>query len=94
MPVNSGLAQLSNELLFSTVILYALAMLCYACDFAFGKQRVLAVASAPELVGAAAAVNAAAPVGAGAAGRLGSRRSDGGRRPYGRGQQAAGLIRP
>ena len=54
MPVNSGLAQVSNELLLGTVILYAIAMLCYACDFAFGKQRMLAVAPVPELVGAAA----------------------------------------
>jgi cytochrome c-type biogenesis protein CcsB len=56
MPVNSGLAQVSNELVFGTVIFYAIAMLCYACDFAFAKQRVLAVtpASTPasELVGA------------------------------------------
>jgi len=42
MPVNAGLADASNVLLFSTVILYALAMLCYACDFAFARQRVLA----------------------------------------------------
>jgi len=63
MPVNSGLAQVSNELLFSTVILYALAMLCYACDFAFANQRVLAVAPAPQLVGAGASVGAGAVVG-------------------------------
>jgi cytochrome c-type biogenesis protein CcsB len=44
MPVNVGLADASNVLLFSTVILYALAMLSYACDFAFAKQRVLAEA--------------------------------------------------
>ncbi|HXW46399.1 MAG TPA: c-type cytochrome biogenesis protein CcsB [Streptosporangiaceae bacterium] len=42
MPVNTGLADASNVLLLSTVILYALAMLCYACDFAFAQQRVLA----------------------------------------------------
>jgi cytochrome c-type biogenesis protein CcsB len=42
MPVNSGLADAANALLFSTVILYALAMLAYACDFAFARQRVLA----------------------------------------------------
>jgi cytochrome c-type biogenesis protein CcsB len=62
MPVNSGLAQVSNALLFGTVILYAIAMLCYACDFAFGKQRVLAVAPVSELV------SAGAPTGAGGAG--------------------------
>jgi cytochrome c-type biogenesis protein CcsB len=52
MPINTGLAQESNILLLSTVILYALAMLSYACDFAFAKQRVMAVAPVPELVGA------------------------------------------
>jgi cytochrome c-type biogenesis protein CcsB len=50
MPVNSGLADVSNALLFSTVILYALAMLAYACDFAFARQRVLADVEVPELV--------------------------------------------
>jgi cytochrome c-type biogenesis protein CcsB len=52
MPINSGLADVSNALLFSTVILYALAMLCYACDFAFARQRVLAEAPALVAVGA------------------------------------------
>ena len=64
MPVNSGLAQVSNELLFGTVILYAIAMLCYACDFAFGKPRVLAAAPVPELVSA----GASAATGVGGAG--------------------------
>jgi cytochrome c-type biogenesis protein CcsB len=56
MPINSGLADVSNVLLFSTVILYAIAMLAYACDFAFARSRVAAtasaVAAAPALVGA------------------------------------------
>jgi cytochrome c-type biogenesis protein CcsB len=44
MPVtiNSGLAAASNVFLLTTVILYALAMLSYACDFAFRKERLLA----------------------------------------------------
>jgi cytochrome c-type biogenesis protein CcsB len=54
MPINTGLAQASNALLFTTVILYALGMLSYACDFAFAKQRVMAVSQAPALVGAGA----------------------------------------
>ncbi|HEY5987791.1 MAG TPA: hypothetical protein VIV12_15660, partial [Streptosporangiaceae bacterium] len=37
MPVNIGLAQLSDHFLLSTVFLYALAMLAYAGDFAFGR---------------------------------------------------------
>jgi cytochrome c-type biogenesis protein CcsB len=67
MPINTGLASTSNGLLLITVILYALAMLCYACDFAFARERVLAgvatapvpeapvpQATVPELVGAGA----------------------------------------
>ena len=50
MPVNISLADFSNVLLFTTVILYALAMLSYAGDFAFARQRVLATASVPDLV--------------------------------------------
>jgi cytochrome c-type biogenesis protein CcsB len=54
VPVNSGLADVSNGLLLSTVVIYALAMLAYACDFAFGRRAVAATAPArvPELVGA------------------------------------------
>jgi cytochrome c-type biogenesis protein CcsB len=60
MPVNSGLADAANALLFSTVILYALAMLAYACDFAFARQRVLA-----DTVPADTAAPALVAVGAG-----------------------------
>jgi cytochrome c-type biogenesis protein CcsB len=52
MPVNTGLADTSNALLFSTVILYALAMLSYACDFAFARQRIMAELPARVAVGA------------------------------------------
>ena len=56
MPINITLADTSNGLLLSTVVIYAIAMLCYACDFAFAKHRVLGnltekadVAPVPEL---------------------------------------------
>ncbi len=62
MPVNLGLAQVSSELLFGTVIVYALAMLSYSCDFAFARQRVLATVPVGELV-AAGAGGPAVPVG-------------------------------
>jgi cytochrome c-type biogenesis protein CcsB len=54
VPVNSGLADVSNGLLLTTVVIYALAMLAYACDFAFSRTAVAAAAPArvPELVGA------------------------------------------
>jgi cytochrome c-type biogenesis protein CcsB len=57
MPVtiNSGLADASNVLLLSTVILYALAALCYSCDFAFRKERLLAPDTATATPSAATA---------------------------------------
>jgi cytochrome c-type biogenesis protein CcsB len=63
--------------LLLTIVVYALAMLAYACDFAFGRQRAdeSAPAKAPELVtagavtaGSAAAGSAAAAAVTGAAG--------------------------
>ncbi len=65
MPVNSGLAEASNALLLSTVVIYALAMLAYACDFAFGRRPAAAAEKVrvPELVGTVAG---AASAGAGA----------------------------
>ncbi len=63
MPVtiNSGLADASNVLLLTTVILYALAMLSYACDFAFRKERLLAPEPAPLIAAGAATAQAAVP---------------------------------
>jgi cytochrome c-type biogenesis protein CcsB len=54
VPVNTGLADVSNDFLLAAVVIYALAMLAYACDFAFGRQpaRVAGPAPAPALVGA------------------------------------------
>ena len=56
MPVNTGLADVSNDFLLAAVVIYALAMLAFACDFAFGKKPVKAAAAArvPALVGVAA----------------------------------------
>jgi hypothetical protein len=63
MLVNTTLADTSNGLLLSAVVLYALAMLCYAGDLAFARHRVMAgfatarvgqAAAVPELVGAGA----------------------------------------
>jgi len=76
VPVNTGLADVSNDFLLAAVVIYALAMLAYACDFAFGRQpaRVAGTAPAPALVGAGPAeagavtgapAQAAAEVGAG-----------------------------
>jgi len=82
VPINTGLADVSNDFLLAAVVIYALAMLAYACDFAFGRKqaRVISQAPAPALVGAAPAeaeagsaeagpgtrAEAAVPAGAGA----------------------------
>jgi cytochrome c-type biogenesis protein CcsB len=54
VPINTGLADVSNGFLLAAVVIYALAMLAYACDFAFGRKqaRVTSRAPAPALVGA------------------------------------------
>jgi cytochrome c-type biogenesis protein CcsB len=75
MPINATLAGLSNGLLLAAVLLYAVAMLCYACDFAFAKHRVMAGLTDPAAADAAASraalTGAAVPslVAAGAGGR-------------------------
>ena len=57
---NIGLADLSNATLVLTIALYAIAMLAYACDFAFGKPPEAAAASGrPERVESVALVGAA-----------------------------------
>jgi cytochrome c-type biogenesis protein CcsB len=71
VPINTGLADVSNDLLLAAVVIYALAMLAYACDFAFGRKqaRVVTRAPAPALVGAAPAVAGAGATQAGTRGR-------------------------
>jgi cytochrome c-type biogenesis protein CcsB len=62
--VNFGLAQLSNHFLICTVLLYSLALLAYAGDFAFGRhpsQGEVPAAEVPELVAAGVPV-ASVPV--------------------------------
>jgi cytochrome c-type biogenesis protein CcsB len=57
VPVNTGLAHISNDFLLAAVVIYALAMLAYACDFAYGKKKLPAAQAArvPALVGAGVA---------------------------------------
>jgi cytochrome c-type biogenesis protein CcsB len=65
VPVNTGLAHLSNYLLVAAVATYAVAMVGYACDFAFGRKQAPAGSTArvPEAVGA---VPVSVPAGVGA----------------------------
>jgi hypothetical protein len=62
MPVNTSLADASNAFTLIAVLLYALAMLSYACDFAFRKERLLAPAAVPVLVTAGAPAPVASTV--------------------------------
>jgi cytochrome c-type biogenesis protein CcsB len=82
MHVNIDLADASNALLFSTVILYAFAMLAYACDLAFARHRVMADLPKRELVGAS--------VGAPVAAAVAVRAAAGGARPGGLARPAGG----
>ena len=68
MPVNVGLAQLSDHFLLATVFFYALAVLAYAGDFAFGRRAAPRQATAPAAEQAAlVAEQAKVAVGAGIA---------------------------
>jgi cytochrome c-type biogenesis protein CcsB len=62
--ISSGLADASNALLLTTVLLYALGMLAYASDFAFRKERLMppepAQADSADATAASAAVAAPA----------------------------------
>jgi cytochrome c-type biogenesis protein CcsB len=69
-PVNVGLAQLSDHFLLATVFFYALAVLAYAGDFAYGRRvtpRVADEQADAEVVAERARVAVAAGVAQGAA---------------------------
>ena len=85
MAVNQGLSHLSDHFLMITLVLYFLAVLAFAADFAFGKRSSAdpAEAAVPELVtaGAAGAGAAGATAGRGARRRPARRIWRGVRRP-------------
>jgi cytochrome c-type biogenesis protein CcsB len=67
MPVNVALGHVSNDFMIAALLLYSLAVLAFAGDFAFGRpRRASAVASAPArmLATVGAAGSADAPGGA------------------------------
>ena len=85
MPDNQGLSHLSDHFLIVAVVLYSLAVIVFAADFAFGRRSTAvpqAEAAAPDLVPAgvaeeagtarSGAVQDAAPRGAGSAGAPGA----------------------
>ncbi len=84
MPVNIGLARLSDHLLLFTVVIYSLAMLAYAGEIAYGRRRGKATVQQGEPELAMAGVAAArdgrpgAAVAAGSAGSAGQVAAGGG----------------
>jgi cytochrome c-type biogenesis protein CcsB len=66
MPIDTGLAQLSNAFLVVALLAYSLAVLAFAADLAFGRRRAAAAgaqataeaAKQPELAAVAAAAGA------------------------------------
>ena len=67
MPVNVGLAQLSDHFLLATVFFYAMAVLAYAGDFAFGRRGGKEPASVAAVPAEEVAEHARVAVGAGVA---------------------------
>jgi cytochrome c-type biogenesis protein CcsB len=70
VPVNVGLAHLSNGFLICALVLYSLALVAYAGDFAFGRhpaKTVTPAAEVPELVAAGVPASTGAGVPAGGA---------------------------
>ena len=65
-PVNIGLAQLSDHFLLATVFFYALAVLAFAGDFAYGRRTTPLVAG-KQADAEVAAERARVAVGAGVA---------------------------
>jgi cytochrome c-type biogenesis protein CcsB len=59
VPVNIGLAQLSDHFLLATVVLYALGMLAFACDFAYGRVAQRPAAAQSKAAGAVPAAESA-----------------------------------
>ena len=91
MPVNTGLADISNDLLLTAVVIYALAMVAYACDFAFGRKKLPALRASASAVPAAESVpDEAALVGAKLAATAGGTPAVG-TPPAGGGSAAAGI---
>ena len=79
MGINQGLSHLSDHFLMVTLVLYFLAVLSFAADFAFGRRPATAPpkAALPELVPAGAAGAAAAGPGQDSATDAGSAPPDG-----------------
>jgi cytochrome c-type biogenesis protein CcsB len=60
VPINYGMANLSHYAYVATVVAYALAVLAFACDFAFSRDLVKAVTPAQEPAADRVPVGAAA----------------------------------
>ena len=61
MPINEGLANLSHYAFVITVMAYALAVLAFACDFAFGRHAIGPLKPAKEQAAAMPPATDASP---------------------------------
>ena len=96
MGVNQGLSHLSDHFLMVTLVLYFLAVLSFAADFAFGRRPVAVTAKAtvPELVTAGGASAAAAGTASGSTADAGAAQPGGTNGGSGNGGSAAAVSRP
>ena len=83
MPVNQGLSHLSDHFLLVTVVLYSLAVLAFAADFAFGRRA--RAASRPQARGAGAGHRGRRPAAAAGSSQAGRGRRQRRERPAARG---------
>ena len=72
MSVNLGYAHASNDFLIAALLIYSLAVIAFAGDYAFGRPKRVAAAVAKATVGAKALATVGAPDGTGVAGGEGS----------------------
>ena len=68
MSVNLGFATASNDFLIAALLIYSLAVLAFAGDYAFGRPRRAAAKAAAPAVAQLATVGAGSAVGAGSVG--------------------------
>jgi len=68
VPVNLGFAQASNDFMIAALLIYSLAVLAFAGDYAFGRPRRKAVAKVATPAAAQLATVGAGSVGAGSVG--------------------------
>ena len=88
MPVNQGLAQVSSDFMIAALLIYSLAVLAFAGDFAFGRPRRATVFAPPASVVVTEQLAAVGAPGATVNGSAGVAAGDGAAGPGGAGAAA------